>query len=131
MEMVDKILRLIEDRGLSQGDFEVAVGLYQGRFSKWKRGQGEIPATDALAMARYLGVPADWLIDPEADFTSLAWDGKVWEVIRAIGPEAAWLRLVGAEGKVAVEDGSTGGRRDPSDGSRSPEAKEPRRRGSA
>jgi transcriptional regulator with XRE-family HTH domain len=134
MVIVEKIRRLAKRKGWSQGEFAALAGMRSNRISKWANDEGEPTLKQGLAMARLLGVPLEYLADDEAPdpgTPEALRELEVWRIVKAIGPEAAWLRLVGAGGKAAVEDGSTAQRRDPSDGSRSPEAKEPRRRGSA
>jgi transcriptional regulator with XRE-family HTH domain len=100
MDMVAKIQHLLRDRGLHQAEFEPLAGLPKGRVSKWAGGQGEPTARQALRMARLLNVPLDYLADddldepPPASMTDR--ERQVWEVVRTIGPDEAWRRLVGA-----------------------------------
>lgn len=100
--MTDKILGLIAANGLSQDAFEKAIRLPQGRFSKWKDGKGEPKASQLLAMSRHLGVSADWLIDPEAadpDTERARRERDVWRIVREVGFDEAWRRLVIGSGK--------------------------------
>ena len=61
--MVQKLTDILERRGIKQAAFERSVFLSENRISKWKKGQGEPSASEALRMARALGVSMEWLID--------------------------------------------------------------------
>jgi len=65
MEMIQKIRRAIDARGITQDALERSIGLPQGRISKWAGGQGEPTARQAWRIARAIGVPLEYLIDDE------------------------------------------------------------------
>ena len=67
MAAAQKLIRLIEQRGTTQGEVETAVDLPQGRISKWSAGQGEPTLGQALRLARWFGVQLEWLADDELD----------------------------------------------------------------
>jgi transcriptional regulator with XRE-family HTH domain len=67
MKMLDKIERLIEERGLTQTAVEGMAGLAGNRISRWKGGMGEPTARQALRMARILGVSIEYLVNDEVD----------------------------------------------------------------
>lgn len=67
MPMVDKLVRRLEQQGYTQAGFELATGLTKNRIAKWKAGQGEPTARQALRMARLLAVPLEWLVDDSVD----------------------------------------------------------------
>lgn len=73
--MVDKIVLLADRKGWNQGEFEALAKLPQARISKWKKGEGEPTARQALRMAHLLGVSVDYLVDdlqeePSHSFTA-------------------------------------------------------------
>lgn len=64
MSRVEKLVRLMKARGVSQARLEREAGLAPYRIAKWKAGQGEPTARQALAMAEVLGVVVEDVIDP-------------------------------------------------------------------
>jgi transcriptional regulator with XRE-family HTH domain len=100
MKMVEKLEAAIRAKGLTQSSFERAAMLSENRISKWKNNQGEPTASQALRMARMLGVSVEYLIDDEVDAPEPSvseWERKVWEVVQEIGAELAWKKLVRPE----------------------------------
>lgn len=89
--MVQKLDSLLKVRGIKQAAFERSVMLSENRISKWKNGQGEPSATEALRMARSLQVPVEWLIDDaqgEPAPTEFGeWERSVIALINALGLE--------------------------------------------
>ena len=67
MTATEKLIRLIERQGTTQGEVETAVDLPQGRISKWSAGQGEPTLGQALRLARLFGVLLESLADDELD----------------------------------------------------------------
>lgn len=65
--MYEKLESAWEARGMTQDAVERAVGLPKGRISKWKNGQGAPKAVQALYLARYFGLPVEYLIDDARD----------------------------------------------------------------
>jgi transcriptional regulator with XRE-family HTH domain len=59
MNMIDKILRRLEEMDMDQGELESAAN----RISKWKGGTGEPTASQAFKMARVLRLSLDYLLD--------------------------------------------------------------------
>jgi transcriptional regulator with XRE-family HTH domain len=64
--MLAKIDRILRDRRWSQADLQRAAGLAETRMSKWRAGQGEPSASQALRIARAINVPLEWLVNDEA-----------------------------------------------------------------
>ncbi len=67
MTAIQKLIRLIEQRGTTQGEVETAARLPQGRISKWSAGQGEPSLRQGLRLARWFGVSVEWLADDTLD----------------------------------------------------------------
>jgi transcriptional regulator with XRE-family HTH domain len=63
--MLQKLDDLIQEKGLDQDELEQLAGLAKNRISKWKGGQGEPTASQALRMSRVLDVPLLYLVDDE------------------------------------------------------------------
>lgn len=63
--MLDKLMSSLTERGLDQDELEVLAGLAKGRITKWKDGQGEPSARQAVRIAKALNVDVVWLIDDE------------------------------------------------------------------
>jgi transcriptional regulator with XRE-family HTH domain len=97
--MVQKLDELLKLRGIKQAAFERSTLLSENRISKWKNGQGEPSATEALRMARALRVSLEWLIDDESDEPPreelTAGDARLLWAVRALGLDAEEaLRLI-------------------------------------
>jgi transcriptional regulator with XRE-family HTH domain len=111
MISVKKLIRLIERRGATQGEVEVAVKLPQGRISKWLGGQGEPSLRQGLRLARWFGVPLEWLADDTLDELPVeGMDGGQFRTIAAIssflGPHESLRRLLvspGDDGRKEVD----------------------------
>ena len=93
MKMVEKILRLIDERGWTQTAFESMAGLAKNRITKWIDGQGEPKASQAGRMARLLGVTTDYLVrddlDDPAAIAGLSEDDRmILRTIHAVGLDA-------------------------------------------
>jgi transcriptional regulator with XRE-family HTH domain len=111
MISVKKLIRLIERRGTTQGDVEVAVKLPQGRISKWLGGQGEPSLRQGLRLARWFAVPLEWLADDEMDELppEEADNGRlrtIAAILAFLGPREALRRLLvppGGDGRKEVD----------------------------
>jgi transcriptional regulator with XRE-family HTH domain len=64
MEMIEKLLSLIESKGETQDAFERRYGFPRGRISKWKEGTGEPTARQLWRIAIGERVPIDYFLDP-------------------------------------------------------------------
>lgn len=99
--MLQKLDSLLKSRGISQTAFERTAILSANRISKWKNGQGEPSASEALRIARALGVSVEWLIDDGKDYPappeSVEWERSVLDLIQALGldKQEALRRLAG------------------------------------
>jgi transcriptional regulator with XRE-family HTH domain len=134
MELKEKLPMLIRKRGLKQADVARITGIPAARFTDWKDpASGRTPTLEqALRVARALGVPLDYLADPEQDDPPAPAlsdaEREIIAFVRRIGVETAWSRLGLIPGTVARPVGGTD--LDPSE--RQPErqderAKRPRR----
>lgn len=65
MTFTQKLTSLIERHATTQALVEKAVGLPQGRISKWIAGQGSPTLGQGLRLARWFGVSLVWLADEE------------------------------------------------------------------
>jgi transcriptional regulator with XRE-family HTH domain len=114
MAAAQKLIRLIEQRGTTQGEVETAVGLPQGRISKWSAGQGEPSLAQGLHLARWFGVLLESLADDELDELT-AEDARgdirtITSIIGVMGTREALRRLLvmpaspGGPREVAADD---------------------------
>jgi transcriptional regulator with XRE-family HTH domain len=62
MDMMLKIRDLREDRDLSQGTIAKYLMCDQSLYSKYERGEREIPLRLAVALAEFYGVSLDYLV---------------------------------------------------------------------
>jgi transcriptional regulator with XRE-family HTH domain len=106
MTLGQKIQMLIADRGTSQAAVARRAGISQPRLSRIINGErnARLFVAQALAIARALEVSLDYLADDAATApppaVPTAGERRVWEVVREIGPERAWKRLIqGAAGE--------------------------------
>jgi transcriptional regulator with XRE-family HTH domain len=69
-KLVNKILAALDAIGWNQVDLEREAGLPKNKISKWKGDEkgGEPTARQALAIARAIKVPLDWLCDDTQDY---------------------------------------------------------------
>lgn len=98
--MLDKIVSLAKQKGISQAALERRAGLPQHRISKWVQGQGQPSAAAALAIARLLDVSLDYLVDDDQDrpSTGLSRDDlTILRMARQLDPEEAIRRLMAPE----------------------------------
>jgi transcriptional regulator with XRE-family HTH domain len=102
MGMFEKIARLLEEQGIGQLAFERRAGLPPNRISKWKAGQGQPTGRQLVAMARLLGVTAEYLADDRLTSpvaAGLTEDQRhILRVVRTLGIDAdtAVQRLIQA-----------------------------------
>jgi transcriptional regulator with XRE-family HTH domain len=67
MTALDKILLLIDELDLTQGEVEIRAGLSEGKIRKWKKGEHKPPTRgQCLKIADALGVPRSRLVDEPA-----------------------------------------------------------------
>jgi transcriptional regulator with XRE-family HTH domain len=69
MDFIDRLLKVLDARGLDQGELESACKLPHGRITKWKKGTGEPTAAQAARIARELDVSMEWLIEGLGEMT--------------------------------------------------------------
>lgn len=99
MEFAAKLKKLMNDQRYSQDDLAGRLGVSQNLVSRWARGASVPDLRQARSLADLFGVGVDYLADDRRDEpwpAATDWDAKILEIIRAIGPEQAWLRLVGS-----------------------------------
>ena len=69
MRFGDKLSRLRELRGVSQGALAEAIGVDRRQVSRWELGLSDgPPPRRLLAIARHLGVEVEWLCDDDLDW---------------------------------------------------------------
>jgi transcriptional regulator with XRE-family HTH domain len=98
MAAAQKLIRMMEQRGTTQGEVETAVGLPQGRISKWSAGLGEPSLAQGLHLARWFGVLLESLADDELDELT-AEDARgdiriITSIIGVMGTREALRRLL-------------------------------------
>jgi transcriptional regulator with XRE-family HTH domain len=110
MTLGEKITRRLGELNKSQNDLATFIHKAQSRISKWVQGTGHPSPEDLLNMARFLGVPVEYLCDPRVDdpdeiagvqTPKLAQglppeEQLCWEAIRRLGPDESLRRLLGA-----------------------------------
>jgi transcriptional regulator with XRE-family HTH domain len=67
MKFADKVRDLLKLHRMSQSDLAAALGTNQPQVSRWLESDTPPKWDYLLKMSRALGVPADYLIDPEQD----------------------------------------------------------------
>jgi transcriptional regulator with XRE-family HTH domain len=95
MGVIDRLMVESRRRGLpSQRKVEAALGLPQGRISKWLNGTGEVPWDDIVRWADHLGLSLDVLAgrDPSRGLTIA--EQAVLEIARDLGLDEARARLL-------------------------------------
>lgn len=98
--MVEKLELALIEKGWTQSALEKAAMLSPNRISKWKGGQGEPTARQALRMAQLLELPVAYLIDddqaqPEATPLNDL-EREIWRMVRMLGGDEAYRRLIQA-----------------------------------
>ena len=100
MRFAEKLDYLISLKETNQSRLSRQTGIAQSAISEMTKGKRRAYMDQALRLARALGVPLDYLADDGLDdvpgVPATEQERRVWEVVRAIGPEEAWRRLVGA-----------------------------------
>lgn len=61
MEMIDRILEILNERGISYPEFYTAIGISKSTFSRWKSKTISISLKNVEKIADYLGVSVDSL----------------------------------------------------------------------
>jgi transcriptional regulator with XRE-family HTH domain len=122
--MIDKVLKLLEVRDMNQTELESRAGLSKNRITVLKD-KGRMSASEALRIARALGVRVEYLLDDAirdilSDFSEQEQD--ILKMARIIGYEEAKRRLMeaptleadgmfGEQRKARPSGGKDGGRR--------------------
>lgn len=87
--MLEKIEKHLASKGIRQGELAAMVGVLPARISKWKSGEGEPTARQALRIARALDLPLEYLVDDDADELPEAKDSteetQILDLYRALG----------------------------------------------
>lgn len=100
MRFIDKVERIRSERGWTQQQLAEAVGVRQATVSDWKAATSKGPnVLVALRIARALGVPLDYLADPDMDelpTSAPAVPPEIVALVRVLGPDEAMRRLAGA-----------------------------------
>jgi transcriptional regulator with XRE-family HTH domain len=114
MTMLEKILKLIDETGTTQGALESQAGLPAGRISRWSKGTGEPRASQVVKLAKCLHVDVRYLLDdsldkPIPDLNDV--ESRIIWLSRQIGYDLAIKRLTVAP-EVKIEGPSYGEIRD-------------------
>jgi transcriptional regulator with XRE-family HTH domain len=64
--VIDRICRLLAERGHSQVWLCRKIGVREKRISRWKAGHGEPSGSQLYRIARALGVPMESLVDDDS-----------------------------------------------------------------
>ena len=67
MYIYPRIRDLREDKDLSQGDLAKIIGTSQTQYSRWERGQREMPLHIAIKLANFYGVSLDYLTEKKVE----------------------------------------------------------------
>jgi transcriptional regulator with XRE-family HTH domain len=96
MEFASKLKRLMGEHRYSQESLARRLDVSQGLVSKWTRGLGLPDLREGKVLADLFGVSVDFLADDRIDSPVPATDREraIWEIVRAIGPDRAFLRLM-------------------------------------
>lgn len=65
MDAVDVILKLIKEKGISQKELTVAIGVSSGNFSDWKKKRSKPSSNILKKIAEYFNVSVDYLLTGE------------------------------------------------------------------
>lgn len=63
--MIEKLSKILSEKGITQQAFEAQAALPKNRISKWKDDQGEPSARQALRISQLLDVDVAWLISDD------------------------------------------------------------------
>jgi transcriptional regulator with XRE-family HTH domain len=99
MDMIEKILRLLDEKDMTQSELESAARLAPNRISRWKAGTGEPTASQAVTIARVLDVPVQFLVDDAIESPQPKEDPQLREIldiVRRLGYDTAKDRLIAA-----------------------------------
>ena len=92
--MLEIILEESKRKGVTQTALERLAGLSANRIAKWKAGQGEPSFSEAVRIARALGVSLNRLADMPDDVPRMTDEERaLWMVVKSIGPSDALRRL--------------------------------------
>lgn len=58
----DRLRELREDRGLTQKEIAAVLGTTQQVYSRYEKGENEMPIRHVIALCRYYKVSADYLL---------------------------------------------------------------------
>lgn len=61
MEMIDQVLEILNERGITYPEFYTAIGISKTTFSRWKSKKLSISFKNVEKIADYLGVSVDSL----------------------------------------------------------------------
>jgi transcriptional regulator with XRE-family HTH domain len=62
-KFAEKVLKLLEAADATQAKVARAIDVDPSQFAKWLKGKGTPSPVQLLALARYLGVTTDYLVD--------------------------------------------------------------------
>jgi transcriptional regulator with XRE-family HTH domain len=113
MEAVEKVKKLMTERGLNQSDLAAMIGVSRQKMSLYLDGKAGLKPYQLLRMARGLGVDLEYLVDdamtdprPSSFLAGDEW--AVLEVYRALRPQldqAKAIRALSAASNAALSSG--------------------------
>jgi transcriptional regulator with XRE-family HTH domain len=81
MSKIPNLFELLQEKGVSQKELSVAVGVSEGNVSDWKKGKC-IPSADTLSsIADYLGTTVNYLLGKSDKKNKLTADDIDYELI--------------------------------------------------
>lgn len=60
--MIERILALMDDRGVNASEFTKEIGVNHGAVTDWKKGKGKPSAETITKIANYFNVTTDYLL---------------------------------------------------------------------
>ncbi len=89
MSSIDKVNKILAQKGLTGADLSRMIGASRGAYSNWNRGKSKISKISLYKIAAALDVPVNTLLDDEGEETqdvekthSLSEDEEILEIIK-------------------------------------------------
>lgn len=97
MTLMEKVDKLLKQRGSNQADLARALGVAPSRVTNWIQGTGVPNAYQTLVLARMLGVSMEYLADQEQEGPppDASWHQDVERFVERVGIDELYMRLYG------------------------------------
>lgn len=104
MLLMEKVDKLLKQRGANQADLARMLGVSPSRITNWIQGTGVPNAYQTLAIARMLGVSMEYLADQEWEGppSDASWLPDVERFVDRMGVDELYMRLYNARDLNAV-----------------------------